>query len=437
MEEILSFPLHLFRLGLWRLGQSSLVLRPRGGPVIAVDPLLTDSLPETPPARRRRIPPPFPPERLEAGVVVVTHNHPDHFDAGVLSSASLRAGAMFLGPASVLDRLSRLGVPAARLVRFDAGMVWKEGGVVLESVRAHHTPDVADAIGFVMTIEGGPRTYVTGDTGRDDALKGVGPVDILAVPINGKLGNMGVEGAARLAGELKARWVVPVHYDLFAMNGEDPEAFVFFMEMAGLEERACVLPVMQPLLIGDSGAGVRITRPLVMTWVRGSAAPAVSLPPGYRFRGFRETDAGELGELYRRTMGPGYDATWFRREILGSKVFTPDRVVVVEHGGAVVSAGLAWEDGGHRMPPGHGFMYMVATAPEHHRRGLAKAVAAAIQGWFKAHGRPGVSLVADDWRLRSIRAYTAMGFVPDESDEETRLRWANVRTALEAAESGL
>ena len=50
-------------------------------------------------------------------------------------------------------------------------------------------------------------------------------VDVLFICINGKLGNMNVEEAIRLTGEIGAKVGVPTHYGMFAENTEDPAKY--------------------------------------------------------------------------------------------------------------------------------------------------------------------------------------------------------------------
>lgn len=45
------------------------------------------------------------------------------------------------------------------------------------------------------------------------------------VCINGKLGNMSVTEAVRLANIIKPKVAVPNHYDMFLSNSEDPHKF--------------------------------------------------------------------------------------------------------------------------------------------------------------------------------------------------------------------
>lgn len=431
MRAIRDFPLAAFTAGMWRLGHGSLVLRIKDGPVIAVDPYLTDSAAAESPRMRRRFPPPFPPAALDADLVLITHTHVDHLDPATISASPARTRAVFLGPASVRAALLGLGVPEANAVRLDAGGRWQGMGLTVEAVRAWHTPDVPDAVGFVVDAGPGMRISLTGDTGWDDGLAAVRPADVLVLPINGKLGNMGVEAAARLVREVRPRYAVPAHHDLIAANGEDPEAFLLSCEMAGVEERACVLPAMRPLLLAGPGPAIRVTRQLSMVWNATEPVKDIALPPGYRLRAFREPDIPALGDIYRRTFGPDHDATWYRREFLSSPLFSPDRVMVVEKEGVPVATALAWEDGAREVA-GRGVLHFVATHPDHHQRGLGKAVSAAVQAWFRRQGRTGVFLLTDDERLRAIRAYTTLGFRPVEDDDEMRARWTNVRAAVDA-----
>ena len=59
------------------------------------------------------------------------------------------------------------------------------------------------------------------------------------VPINGRdarryqvgcLGNMTYQEAVDLVGELAPRLAVPMHYDMFAHNSEDPKKFVEYLQ---------------------------------------------------------------------------------------------------------------------------------------------------------------------------------------------------------------
>jgi GNAT superfamily N-acetyltransferase len=223
---------------------------------------------------------------------------------------------------------------------------------------------------------------------------------------------------------------VPSHYDLFAVNGEDPAAFEMHMDMAGMGGKAMVLDLLTPLLVADDGSVLRAQGKLAMEWDCAGEARPVDLPPGYKMRNYRDGDSVAIGEIYRNTLGSGFDEGWFKREILASPLFTPERIFVVEHGGRPVGCALAWEDD-PRMGRRQGLLMNLSADPLHHRRGLGKALTAVVQLYFRKQGRRSVMLAIGDHRLRGIRSYLSVGFKPVESDPAMARRWGNVREAID------
>jgi L-ascorbate metabolism protein UlaG (beta-lactamase superfamily)/ribosomal protein S18 acetylase RimI-like enzyme len=428
MNRIRSFPLATFTTGVWRLGQAGIAIRLRNGPTVVVDPYLTDSAAKLSPFFSRKTPPPFPPSGLMADVVLITHTHIDHLDPATIGESPVRQHARFLGPPSACAELEKLGVRPDRLTEVEPGETWEADGLSIQAVPAFHSPDVPDAVGFrVRAGATGPLIHVTGDTLYDDRLADGRTADVLVAPINGKLGNMGPEGAARLAKAVNPRWAIPVHYDLMAANGEDPAAFAFHMERAGLPGRAAILNGMWPLLLDGSG-GVPVTRQLAMSWKCGLPIRDVALPDGYRLRNFRDSDLPAIAEIYRTTFG--HPDTWYARRFATHRLFKPERAFVVEFGGRAVATALAWEEG-EEVGLKRGLLHFVATHPEHHQRGLGKAVTAAVMHYFTKDGREEVILTTDEHRLRAIRAYRALGFEPVVDAPDLRRRWENLTTALD------
>jgi L-ascorbate 6-phosphate lactonase len=73
-------------------------------------------------------------------------------------------------------------------------------------------------------------------------------VEVLLVPINGKWGNLNVEQAVELTAAVGPRFVLPNHYDLMALNAENPKTFRWFCQQHNLTTR-CVIPtVMRPFV---------------------------------------------------------------------------------------------------------------------------------------------------------------------------------------------
>ncbi|MGB3780746.1 MAG: MBL fold metallo-hydrolase, partial [Tunicatimonas sp.] len=84
--------------------------------------------------------------------------------------------------------------------------------------------------------------YHSGDTlwyeGMVEQLKPFN-IDVALLPINGSAperkvaGNLNAAEAVRLAREIKARTVIPCHYDMFTFNTANPDAFVQAAEAQG------------------------------------------------------------------------------------------------------------------------------------------------------------------------------------------------------------
>lgn len=197
------------------LGQSGYLLTD-GISTLCIDPYLTDSVNRI--AGRPRInPPALEPEDLQADAVICTHRHADHMDPDGICRMH-KEHMMFYAPSDCAEEMRKLGV--VQYTPFDAGAKAAVGSFEIEAVFADHT---VPAIGVVVIFKGN-RFYFTGDTYYHPRLTQV-ECDFLFVCINGKLGNMDVRQASKLAEEIKPRFAIPNHYGMFASNTEDPEKF--------------------------------------------------------------------------------------------------------------------------------------------------------------------------------------------------------------------
>ena len=99
------------------------------------------------------------------------------------------------------------------------------------------------------------RIYHAGDTLRYEGMLGTlqsfGPMDAALLPINGRdgmrlrrdcIGNMTFQEAVDLAGELKVRHVIPGHWDMFADNPGDPDAFEDYLDAKYPGQVRCLRP---------------------------------------------------------------------------------------------------------------------------------------------------------------------------------------------------
>ncbi|MFN8233717.1 MAG: MBL fold metallo-hydrolase [Actinomycetota bacterium] len=237
LDDLRAVPESGGRAALVWLGQAGFAIRV-GGATLLVDPFLS-------PHPKRRYETSLPPSAATGvDVVLCTHEHIDHFDAGsVPAIAHSSPGAVFVVPSPIVDMVTEAGVAADRVVGVQPGTPIELGPVTVHAVPARHGVTMEDAYGFGEELSGGRirflgyvldadgvRIYHAGDTihyeGMEAALR---PFDLDAalLPVNGRhaereargiVGNLNEREAAWLAAEIGARTLVPMHHDLFVGN---------------------------------------------------------------------------------------------------------------------------------------------------------------------------------------------------------------------------
>lgn len=419
MNTITGVPLAKFRMGLWRLGNASFVVRSRGAPVLAIDPVLRVS-----PAGLAGGLPPFPPAEFDADVVVFSGSRPERFDIGTVNKSPSKAKAFFSGPADVCARLESIGIPSSRIGVFEPGKRMDFEGLTVEGRPC--APGREGVSVLVNALESGTKLYFASDPYHE---VGAGAADILAVPLFPGEGPAG----AKFTAHVRPRWAIPC--PLGPAEAGEGDIMEFSLEAGNLDMGGAVIRMspVYPLLLAEDGNWVKVTGNLAMAWQCGKTLTEVPLPPGYKMRKFKEGDVPVLSGIYMKTYGSFYDEGWFRKSIMGSYIFSPDRCFVVEHGGKPVAAVLAWEDEKHK-DIGRGMLHYLATDPGHQHRGLGRACTAMVMKYFKKDGRREVRLMTADFRVRALRAYLGLGFETVEDTDEMKRRWENVRAELATLE---
>lgn len=230
--------------GLWWCGQQSWILK-LGTDVLYLDPFLT-------PLASRLVPPLLAPADINnARVVTGSHDHLDHIDRKMWPAiAAASPGAVFAVPDLLRQRLAReIPLDADRLVGVNDGASVTVGGLRISGVAAaHEFLDADPATGrfphLSFVIEGhGCTVFHAGDACLYEGLITTlrqWRFDLMLLPINGRdaqryragcIGNMTYQEAADLAGSLAPGLVVPAHFDMFAGNRGDPEAFADYVRV--------------------------------------------------------------------------------------------------------------------------------------------------------------------------------------------------------------
>ena len=221
------------------LGQGGFLLS-MGGASICIDPYLSDNC-ERHGGHTRIAPPPMDVRKLDADVIVITHDHMDHLDELTISRLE-KTENLFAAPLSCRKHLKELGVPEESLLSFDRGDSFGIMDAELTAVYAEHTED---SIG-VLVKSGHHSILFTGDSLYSEKLaeelKNTHP-DVFVVCVNGRWGNMNEKEAAALSHEIGAKLSIPTHYGMFAENTADPMDFV--REMGGKNVK--VLKMYEPV----------------------------------------------------------------------------------------------------------------------------------------------------------------------------------------------
>ena len=229
-------------LAFWWLGQHSFVLK-LGSAVLYLDPYLTADA-------SRQVPPLLDPEEVRhASLILGTHDHGDHIDRPVWPALALASPhARFVVPELVRERLAReLGIPVDRFIGLDDGESAVVEGVRITGVAAAHEfldQDRATGrypyLGYAISGNG-CAAYHAGDCCIYEGLQRKlleRDYDVVFLPINGRdatrlaancIGHLPYQEAADLAGVLRPRLTIPAHFEMFAMNSEDPALFVDYM----------------------------------------------------------------------------------------------------------------------------------------------------------------------------------------------------------------
>ncbi|HWK68003.1 MAG TPA: MBL fold metallo-hydrolase [Rhizobiaceae bacterium] len=170
----------------------------------------------------------FPPPDL----IVITHEHSDHFNADTLSALVGEKTKLITNPAvfeKLPEKLRGIASPLANGEKTEAA------GIAIEAIPAHNTtperlqyhPKGRDN-GYILTLAGA-RVYLAGDTEDIPEMRALKNIALAFVPMNLPY-TMTVEQAASAVNEFKPKVVYPYHY-----NGSDVEQFKRLVEQGGGE----------------------------------------------------------------------------------------------------------------------------------------------------------------------------------------------------------
>ncbi len=232
---------------LWWLGQSGYLIQWQGKHLL-IDPYLSDSLTKkyatTDKPHIRMTERVIAPERLDfIDIVSSSHNHTDHLDGDTLTPLMAANPELTL----IIPTANRAFV-AQRIqsdINFPIGLnagesITLAAGFTVHGIPAAHNELEKDEagnckfMGYVFQF-GSYSLYHSGDTlWREEIISALKPfdLDMAILPINGNkperrvAGNLNAKEAVALGKQIKAKCVIPCHYDMFTFNTVAPDEFI-------------------------------------------------------------------------------------------------------------------------------------------------------------------------------------------------------------------
>lgn len=196
------------------IGHSTVEVR-MGNRTILMDPWFEAS----PRELQRLVPPAFKQEQIrKADIILISHDHFDHLDKVNVPAIAERTFAQVVGPR---DALSQLSLSERQKVGVDEGDSFQLLDVDIEVVKAVH-PQCPHPVGFIIR-KGGQSFYFAGDTYDYYDMSRIS-VDLALLPIGGTY-TMDILSAIKALKQLRARFVIPIHYNTFSKIQADPLEF--------------------------------------------------------------------------------------------------------------------------------------------------------------------------------------------------------------------
>ncbi len=174
-------------------------------------------------------------DQVEVDHILVTHAHADHL--GDTVEIAKRTGAKVITTVELAEYLASLGLETHGMqpggaFEFDFGTVKMTPAIHGSSLTIDGLPTTLGLASGLIIKADGKTLYHLGDTALFSDMKLIGEletIDLALIPIGDNF-TMGPEDALLAAKWLKAKRVIPIHYDTFPLIEQDPKKFIDQLE---------------------------------------------------------------------------------------------------------------------------------------------------------------------------------------------------------------
>ncbi len=169
-------------------------------------------------------------EPHDAGFILITHDHFDHFDPP--SVEKLRGEyTLLVCPESCVPAV-KAAFPDMDILPVVPEQFYEDGPLEVDTVPAYNVdkdfhPEMNGWVGYVFHL-GDFRVYVAGDTDDTDEARDVA-ADVAIIPVGGTY-TMTAEQAADLINEMAPEVAIPYHYGTVAGSADDGKKFAALVD---------------------------------------------------------------------------------------------------------------------------------------------------------------------------------------------------------------
>lgn len=173
-------------------------------------------------------------DKVRCDYILLSHAHSDHF--GDANEIALRTGARVVAIPEVIGLFSK---SLSNFQPMNLGGTYHADFGDVKMVQAFHSCGAAGGTpcGFIISFKDGPVVYYSGDTALFGDMKLFGElydIDYAILPIGDNY-TMGPDDAILAGKFLKAKHVIPLHYNTWPVISQNAESFKAKAKKEGLD----------------------------------------------------------------------------------------------------------------------------------------------------------------------------------------------------------
>lgn len=261
LEQVDRADIRPGQIAMWYTGGAGYIMRTPQS-TLYVDPFCGPSIDEN---WSRLLGVPFDPTKVSrCDLILSTHEHLDHCDPAALKPMLASTSAPLAGPATSIATAREMGWPKERLITLGHGQSTSVNDVKVTAIKAND-PTAKGCNGYV--VESGGVTIVNmGDSHWfDDIGERLAPwsVDAICVSVAqnpvGQTYYMSEVDAVRIARDVKAKVLIPHHWDLWKWVALDPRRIAAVAPWYAPETQVRPARFGERMLIERVGNGVVVS----------------------------------------------------------------------------------------------------------------------------------------------------------------------------------